>query len=295
MYAETYFVPTVDGRELCVLQTGCPDGIPMMVHAGSPGSRLPSDAWVGFAVDRGVRLITYDRPGYGDSTPAPGRAVSAAAADVATIAEYLGVERMAVWGISGGGPHALACAALLPDIVVAAASFGSPTPRHGDDIAWLAGMGSDNAAAFSAAMKGHDELEHVIQMQASQMLSSDSDSLANTWRNLLCPADTAVLTRDTAGYLLESARVGLAHGVDGWVEDVTAFVSPWGIDLEHIEVPVMIVHGGQDKFVSISHARWLAARIQNAQSCLSEEDGHISALVHWFAHVQDWLIEKIDR
>lgn len=293
MYEETSFVSTVDGRKICVLQAGMANGIAIMVHAGTPGSRLLFEGWSEYAVGRGVRLIAYDRPGYGGSTPAAGRTVSAAADDVAAIVRYLGIERIGVWGLSGGGPHALACAALLPSIVVAAATFGSLAPRHTDDIDWFAGMGTAIAAEFSAAIDGRVELEQVIQAAAREMLSTDPDSLASTWRDRLCPTDIAELTRDTASYLLESARVGLSNGVDGWIDDDMAFVSPWGFDISQIGVPVMIVHGQQDKSVPISHARWLIERIHNAQARLSAQDGHISAFAHSFAQVHDWLIEKM--
>lgn len=293
MYEETLFVSTVDGRKVCVFQAGAPDGVPILVQAGTPGSRLLFDGWVDFAVQRGVRLIGYDRPGYGGSTPVTGRTVSAAAEDVAAIINHLGIERIGVWGLSGGGPHALACAAQLPDIVVAVASFGSPAPRQTEGIDWFAGMGTGIRAEFLAAIEGRRELEQVIQAAAREILSVDPDSLATTWSDRLCPADLTALTRDTASYVLQSARVGLSDGVDGWIDDDIAFVSPWAIDLEQIRVPVMIVHGEQDKFVPVSHARWLLEHIHTAQARLSAHDGHFSAFAHSFAQVHEWLIERM--
>lgn len=132
-----------DGREIRLVEAGCPDGIPVIEHHGTPDSRLLYDRWVEDAQTRGIRLISYDRPSYGGSSPYPGRSVANAAADVAAIAQALSLKRLLVWGASGGGPHALACAALLPDLVVAAATLASVAPYQAAGLDWLAGMGED--------------------------------------------------------------------------------------------------------------------------------------------------------
>jgi pimeloyl-ACP methyl ester carboxylesterase len=142
-----------DGRTLAVEEAGDPAGRPVLIHNGTPNSRLiyaPVDA---DAKARGLRLISYDRPGYGGSSPHPGRTVADCAADVRAICATLGIDRLATWGISGGGPHVLACAALLPDLVVAAASLASPAPRGAEGLDWFAGMGQDNVDDFKVLLK----------------------------------------------------------------------------------------------------------------------------------------------
>src|SRR5215212_10181043 len=138
-------VASGDGRTLHVVEDGDAVGLPVIVHGGTPGGAEPLHRpWVEDARERGLRLIAYDRPGYGPSTPRPGRTVADAASDTAAIADALGIERFATWGISGGGPHALACAALMPERVTAAALLASPAPFDADDLDWLAGQADDN-------------------------------------------------------------------------------------------------------------------------------------------------------
>ena len=134
-----------DGRVLQVLERGHPDGKPVLVHNGTPSSRLIYEPDVRLAERQGIRLISYDRPGYGGSTAKPGRTVADCAQDVRAIAARLGIERLAIWGISGGGPHALACAALLPDLVPAVGVLASVAPWGADGLDYFAGMGELNA------------------------------------------------------------------------------------------------------------------------------------------------------
>src|SRR5580658_9698796 len=137
-------IPTPDGRTLAIEEAGDPNGRPVLVHNGTPNSRhLYPPATINAAV-RGLRLISYDRPGYGGSTPQPGRTVADCAADVRAICAALGIGRLAMWGISGGGPHVLACAALLPDLVAAAASLASLAPYGAEGLDFFTGMGQAN-------------------------------------------------------------------------------------------------------------------------------------------------------
>src|SRR3989440_8578904 len=138
-------VLTADDRTLLVLERGHRDGHPVLVHNGTPNSRLMFDRDVGRARDMEIRLISYDRPGYGGSSGQPGRTVGDCAEDVRAIAAALGIERLAVWGISGGGPHALACAALLGDLVPAVAALASPAPWGAAGLDYFDGMGELNA------------------------------------------------------------------------------------------------------------------------------------------------------
>ena len=137
-------VHTRDGRTLAVEDSGDPAGRPVLVHMGTPNSRHLYGQNARDAAEQGLRLIGYDRPGYGGSSPQPGRTVADCAGDVRAICAELGIDRLVTWGISGGGPHVLACAALLPDLVAAVASLASPAPYGAEGLDYFAGMGRGN-------------------------------------------------------------------------------------------------------------------------------------------------------
>ena len=212
----THEIAAPGGRTLTVLEDGDPDGAPVIKHHGTPGSRLAHPKWVADAADRGVRLIGYDRAGYGGSDRDPGRDVAAVAADTAAIADALGIERFATWGASGGGPHALACAALLRDRVVAAATVAGAAPSDAGDLDFMAGMGDDNVQEFNAAMDGEAVLRPLLEAMANAMVGVTPEALAEQMRTVLSPPDAAVVTGELGEFLLESIQVGLSGGVDGW-------------------------------------------------------------------------------
>ena len=281
----------VDGRTLAVLEAGDESGHTVVASHGTPGSGL---LWRGLIEDveaRGIRLLAYDRPGYGGSDPHPGRTVADGAGDVAAIADALGIDRFAVEGGSGGGPHTLACAALLPDRVVAAASLAGVAPYPAEGLDWLEGMGQDNLDEFGATIAGRETLERYLREQADAMLAAEPNAIAETLRSLLSPPDAAVLTGEFAEYLAESTRRAIGERLDGWIDDDFVFVNPWGFELDDIRVPVQLLHGAQDRFVPIAHGEWLAERIPEVDAHLSAEDGHLTIQLARIGEVHAWLLE----
>jgi pimeloyl-ACP methyl ester carboxylesterase len=286
-------VQTADGRTLAVEEAGDPHGRAVLVHMGTPSSRRLYRPNAADAVARGLRLISYDRPGYGGSTPQPGRSVADCGGDVRAICAALKIDRLAMWGLSGGGPHVLACAALLPDLVVAAASLAAGAPYGADGLDWFAGMGQDNVDDYRRLLRDKDGAHsHMAESRAKFLAASEGD-LAKVMMSLLSPADAAVVTGELARHLASSTQEGLAPGSQGWWDDVCARVSPWGFELDDISVPVLLVHGDQDKFVPFSHGQWLAAHIPGVESRLLAGDGHLTLLERRVGEVHAWLAGRL--
>jgi pimeloyl-ACP methyl ester carboxylesterase len=285
-------VQTPDGRTLTVREGGDPDGFPVLAIAGTPGSSTLYEPLARDAAERGIRLLSYDRPGYGGSTRLQGRNVADCAADIAAVCDALGVERFCVWGVSGGGPHALAAAALLPDRVIAAASLASVAPYGAEGLDFLEGMGEENVREFNVIFEGEDAHRASMEKQRNELLSAKPDQLVEMWQTLLGPSDREVATGDLASFLLDHIRAGIGPGGDGWIDDDLALVTPWGFDLASIRVPVQLWHGEQDQFVPYGHGVWLAAHIPGVDARLTAEDGHLTLSERRVPEVHRWLLER---
>jgi pimeloyl-ACP methyl ester carboxylesterase len=286
-------IKTPDGRTLAVQEGGDPDGKPVLAHNGTPNSRQLYAPHVIDAAARGIRLISYDRPGYGESSPQPGRTIASAADDVRAICSALGISRIAAWGVSGGGPHVLACAALLPDLVAAAASLASLAPYPAAGLDWFAGMGQENVDDFKLAIADPAASRAKAEQDRAGMLSASAEDLHTQFATLLSPTDAAVLTGAVAEYLALCVRDGLAPGVEGWVEDGLAMAGPWGFSVADITVPVLVMHGREDQFVPFGHGQWLAAHIPGAQARLLDHDGHLTLTESRIGEVHSWLLARL--
>src|SRR4051794_27347587 len=280
------------GRTLRVRDGGA-DGPVVVVHHGTPGAGLLFGPEAESAARLGIRLVAYDRPGYGGSTPQRDRTVADAAADVAAVLDALGVERFATYGVSGGGPHALACAALLERRCAAAATVAGVGPFDAQDLDWLAGMGEGNVAEFGAAREGRDALTAFCRADAGGILAVEPEQLAEAMRPHLSDVDAEALTGELAAHLLASMRTGLEPGVEGWVDDDLAFLAPWGFDPAAIRVPVLVWQGEQDLMVPAGHGRWLAGHVGGAQGEVFAEEGHLTLAVNRIGDVQAWLVERL--
>ncbi|MGH3422120.1 MAG: alpha/beta fold hydrolase [Streptosporangiaceae bacterium] len=286
-------ISTPDGRILAIEEAGDPNGRPVLVHMGTPNSRhLYQPVTIDAAV-RGLRLISYDRPGYGGSDPQPGRTIADCAADVRAICAELGIARLAMWGISGGGPHVLACAALLPDLVAAAASLASLAPYPAEGLDWFAGMGQENVDDFKLMLKDPAAAWAKAEQDRTAMLSASAADLHKQFATLLTPTDAAVMTGAVAEHLAFCVRDGLAPGVEGWGEDGKAMAEPWGFAVTDITVPVLLMHGREDQFVPFGHGEWLAARIPGAEARLLDHDGHLTLTESRIGEVHAWLVSRL--
>lgn len=285
-------VHTPDGRVLAVEDWGDPAGRPVLVHMGTPNSRLLYGPNVTDAAERGLRLISYDRPGYGGSTPQPGRTVADCAADVRAICAEIGVDRIATWGVSGGGPHVLACAALLPDLVTAAASLASLAPYGAEGLDYFAGMGQENVDDTRLFFTDEAASREETEKDREEILATSPGDAAKGMESLLTPTDAAALTGELAEWLVASEQEGLAPGSEGWWED-NCMVRPWGFDLAAIAVPVLLLHGKQDMFVPFGHGEWLAAHIPGVEARLLDNDGHLTLLQNRIPEVHAWLAVRL--
>jgi pimeloyl-ACP methyl ester carboxylesterase len=285
-------VHTRDGRTLAVEDYGDPAGRPVLVHMGTPNSRHLYGRHVRDAAERGLRLIGYDRPGYGESSPQPARTVADCADDVRTICAELGIDRLATWGISGGGPHVLACAALLPDLVTAVASLASPAPYGAEGLDFFAGMGQVNIDDTRLFLTDEAAARAKMDKDRDEILATSPDDAARGIESLLTPADAAVLRGELAEYLVSSEQDGLAPGSEGWWED-NCMVRPWEFDLADISVPVLLLHGRQDMFVPFGHGDWLARHIPGVEARLLDDDGHLTLMQNRVPEVHAWLSEHL--
>lgn len=274
-------VPTSEGRSLEVLTGGDPAGFPWLFHTGTPSAAVESPLFEAFARYAGLRLIIYSRPGYGRSTPQllPTPQVVDDVADTIVVLDALGVGEFITLGWSGGGPRALACAALLPHRCRAACTLAGVGPSDAPDLDFTAGMAEENITEFAAAAEGPEAYRVFLEKLLPDLVGTTAADVAADLGGLVTPVDVAALTGEHAEWLAASIRHALAQGVIGWREDGLALVRPWGFDLDTIRVPVSVWQGDQDAMVPFSHGQWLAENVPGARPHLLEDEGHLSLAV----------------
>ncbi len=281
-----------DGRLLDVELSGPEDGQPLIFHTGTPNSGSLFEPMIAMGSERGIRHVSYARPGYGSSQRQAGRSVADCVADVLAIASELGIERFMTIGWSGGGPHALACAALLEDRTLAAATLAGAAPFEAEGLDFLAGMGEDNLEEFAAAEGGEGPLLQYLEPACEGLLEAGPAELAAELGDVLSEVDLAALSGDFAEYLSRAMSGAVANGPWGWLDDDLAFLRPWGFDLAAIDVPVTVWQGGEDRFVPFAHGEWLARHVSGARPRLLAEEGHLSIVIASYGAVLDDLLER---
>ena len=233
-------------------------------HHGTPNLGSPPEPLFSAAAENGLRWVSYDRPAYGGSTPNPGRDIASAAADVAAIADALSIGTFAVVGHSGGGAHALACGALLPERVLAVVSMSATAPPDAEGLDWFAGWSRSGVAEQRAALAGRAALEAYLptaEFDPDTFTPGDHSALESKW-----------------AWLAGVAGQAIEEGDEGMVEDLLAGAQGWGFAPADITVPVLILHGDKDRMVPSAHGKWLAAHCPTAELRLAPGAGHITVL-----------------
>jgi pimeloyl-ACP methyl ester carboxylesterase len=204
----------------------------------------------------------------------------------------LGIKRLAVMGHSGGGPHALACAELLDNIVPAVAVLASPAPYGAPGLDYFAGMGESNIEESKLRVSDHEAADASAAAHREEFLQTTPEGMAESMRTLLSPVDLAAFTDELAEYLVETTRDGLGPGPEGWCDDDRATLGDWGFEVSEIGTPVLLMHGRQDQFVPFGHGQWLASQIPGVEARLPENEGHLSLIDTHLGEVFDWLLDR---
>lgn len=269
-------VALADGRTLHAYDSGPDDAarLALVWHHGSPQTGAPLAPVLAAAASRGIRVFSYGRPAYGGSSPQPGRDVASSASDVAAVADALGIDRFAAMGASGGGPHALAGAALLGDRMIGVVTLAGIAPFT-SEFDWFAGMASP--AGIRSAFRGRDAraaFEETAEFDPNQFVAADFAALQGGWASL-------------------GQDVGRseAFGPGGLIDDDVAFASPWGFDLADVDAPVLVVQGALDRVVPPAHGEWMARTLPHAEFWLRPDDGHVSVL-DAVPTALDWVRER---
>lgn len=279
-----------DGRTLDVRTSGPDTGYPLFFHHGTPGSASPIRALESVAHENGLRFITTSRARYGGSARRAGRTVNDVVADTAAVLHDLEITECVVAGWSGGGPHALACAAHLPQ-AKAALVIAGVAPYDAPDLDFLAGMGEDNVEEFGAAIEGETPLRTYLESAREHLKDADPDAIGASMASLLPPTDLAVLTDEFGQDMAANFREALRISADGWIDDDLAFVRPWGFEVADVRVPVSLWQGTDDLMVPFAHGEWLAANVPGAIAHLLPGEGHLSVAI---GRAGDMFAELLD-
>lgn len=281
-------ISALDGRKLCVETSGNPSAHAILFHSGTSTGRILYPKLVEETRRLGLFLIGYDRPGYGQSTARPGRSISDCADDVYSIAQYFNIDRMASWGFSGGSPHSIASAVLLPKLISASLAFCSLMPRNIPDFNYFAGMSEEKELERKLFSTDPIAFRAMLLKDREEVLSSTEKEIRAECESI--PNDQAV-PYTFFEFSYQAMRSALEPGTDGSWDDFNAFYSPWGFDLNTNRVPIGLWHGKMDKSVPFHHSEWLALNVPNSELHLTQTDGHLSVLEHNYVKGLEWLLQ----
>lgn len=277
-------------RTLDILVAGKPSGETILLHHGTPSDATCWSDWDGIAEERGVRIVSISRPGYATSTRVPGRDIASCAADAEAVLNELDVDAFRTIGWSGGGPHALACAALLGDRCLSAATLAGVAPFGLDDLDFLDGMGPENISEFTTALEGEDALRRWMHENAESFRTVTRDDIVEAFGGLVPNVDKKALAEGYADHMATETRRALQHGFDGWIDDDIAFTKAWGFDVSSLNLPVTVWQGDLDLMVPRQHGGWLAEHIPSSNLRSPAGHGHISLVTQHRAEILDDLM-----
>lgn len=287
-------VRSASGGVIEVLVYGDQVGLPLVYHHGTPAAAVPFPLLDREASSRGLRVISYSRPGYGESSPRRAGTVADDTGEVVEVLRHLGVDGFVTLGWSGGGPRALACAASMPDRCLAAATLAGVAPFAAEGLDWFAGMGQENLDELGAADQGVEPLDAFLTVAAAGLREVSGAQIADGMGELVSGVDKAALTGELADHVAAAFRHAMRHGISGWRDDDLAIVQSWGFDLSSVTVPVSIWQGAADRMVPFTHGQWLAAHVAGARARLLPEEGHISLVMQVGRMLDDLLLSRHD-
>ena len=291
--SEAQTVAAADGRTLAIAECGDPDAFPVFLLHGTPGSRFAGQGDASVYADAGARVITYDRPGYGGSDRFRGRRVVDCVADVAAIADSLGIERFGVTGGSWGGPHSLAVAARLPERVTRAACVVGVAPFDMPGFDWFAGMDAVNIEEIRWALEGEDVLARELERMTTAWLKRLADDPSKAGEVEFSEADRAVMANPERQEMVRRMlNEAFRQGVWGYVDDALCLIQPWGFDVTEIRVPTRIDYGLTDVLVPPQHGEWLAHNVPGAEAVIDEQGGHFSGR-NLVTERYAWLVQPV--
>jgi pimeloyl-ACP methyl ester carboxylesterase len=284
---EPQLVRLPDGRRLAFAEYGPRQGVPCIVLSGMPGSRL-APAWAfpaGLLAERGVRLLGVDRPGYGRSDPNPRMTALGVAEDLGVLCAAVGLDRVAVLGISVGAPFALACAIRWPQRVGSLLLSSPMGPWELPET--RAGMSRRNRRYFTLARRAPPLSRAACWLWARLALAGlrgDRDHLVQRLSKALPPPDREVLAEVAADpqrwtRFVEDTAEAFRQGGAGVRADLAVASRPWGFQVREVTVPTWLWHGATDEDVPIAAARRLAQTIPTCQATFTDE-GHLMGLRH---------------
>jgi len=275
-------VKSSDGRNLCVQTFGDPSERAVLFHSGTWEGRTLYPPLIEDAKRFGLFVIGYDRPGYGGSTAQPGRTIADHAADLTAIAKHLEITRLATIGFSGGGSHAVASAVLLPDLIVASVAFCPLRPIETPNVG-LISKEEENPRPIFNPLSARPPLEK----EREEILAISQEGIKEV--NMAFPEKERV----SAAFLdfhYGSMKAAIEPGVEGPVDDIRAYYTPWGLDLKTNRIPIGIWHGKADATVPYTHGEWLAANTPRTQVRLTETDSHRSIFENSYDEAMEWLL-----
>lgn len=277
-----------DGRRLGYAAFGAPDGTPVLFFHGIGASRLTRHPDDDLAARLGIRVVTVDRPGIGLSDPQPGRTLVGWADDVLQLADTLRLNRFAVLGWSGGGPHALACALRLPDRVTTVGLGSSAAPLHWSEAGRY-------RTRFWRAVARLGQIEWLVRLAMSEQrleCRRVPEFFLNRYIATLPRVDREILADPALRRIMLEANAEVyRHHSRGVADDARVLTGPWGFDPAQVTVPVYLWHGELDTIVPPAFARHLAEALPGCEATFFPAEGHFLLFARW-AEILGWLVRR---